>query len=150
MVHSSPQVSDLLDRYFPHCLRNRGRLPRQLVLLLRSRSNTVCSRYTFRPEESDSSLIVNVCDSENGDQQILSFREAESPHRKLTKRFHLSPRLVDVVLLIEQGCSNKEIAERLRLSPNTIRTLVEKLLERLNVSNRTQVASLARKCLDDV
>jgi DNA-binding CsgD family transcriptional regulator len=150
VVHSSPRVSDLLDRYFSDTSRSRIQLPRQLVLLLRSRSSTVCSRYTFRPEESDSSLIVTVCDSENGDQQILSFREIESPHRKLAKRFNLSPRLVDVVLLIEQGWSNKQIAEHLRLSPNTIRTLVEKLLDKLNVSNRTQIASVARQCLDDV
>jgi DNA-binding CsgD family transcriptional regulator len=150
VVHAAPQVSDLLDRYFPDSSRNRSQLPQPLVLLLRSRSGSVCSRYTFRLDESQSSLMVTVCDSENGDQQILSFREMESPHKKLTKRFDLSPRLVDVLLLIEEGCSNKQIAERLRLSPNTIRTLVEKLLHRMKVPNRTQAASIARKCLDDV
>ena len=92
---------------------------------------------------------MNVYDSDNGDQQVLSFREIEGSQSKLAKRFDLSPRLVDVLLLIEEGCSNKEIANRLGVSPNTSRTLVEKLLNRLNVSNRTQAASAARKCLDD-
>ena len=150
VVQSAPQVPDLLDRYFPDGSYNHSQLPRELVALLRSRSSAVCSRYIFRAEQSQSSLIISVCDSENGDQQILCFREVESPHRKLAKRFDLSPRLVDVLLLIEEGCSNKQIAEHLRISPNTIRTLVEKLLHRMNVSNRTQAASVARKCLDDV
>jgi DNA-binding CsgD family transcriptional regulator len=150
VVHSAPQVFDLLDRYFPDSMRNRSQLPRQLVLLLRSRSNALCSKYTFRSPEPQLSLMVAVCDSENGDQQILSFREIESSHAKLMKHFDLSPRLVDVLLLIEEGYANKQIAERLKISPNTIRTLVEKLLHRINVSNRTQAASVARKCLDDV
>jgi len=148
IVHSTPQVPDLLDRYFPGDLRTTDRLPQQLVLLLRTRPRGSCSKYTFRSEESQSSLIVTVGDSESGDQQILLFDQVQSPHTKLKDRFDLSPRLVDVLLLIEQGCSNKEIAERLHLSPNTIRTMVEKLLQRMNVSNRTQLASLARKSLD--
>jgi DNA-binding CsgD family transcriptional regulator len=150
VVHSAPRVFDLLDRYFPDSSRNRGQLPRELVVLLRSRSGGVCSRYTFRLDESQSSLMVTVCDSHNGDQQILSFREIESPRRKLTNHFDLSPRLVDVLLLIEEGCSNKQVAERLRLSPNTVRTLVESLLHKMKVQNRTQAASAARRCLDDL
>ncbi len=150
VVHSTPQVSDLLDQYFPDRLRNRHQLPRQLVQLLHARSRHVCSRHRFSSEDSQSFLMVTVCDSENGDQQILLFKETLSPHKKLTRRLDLSPRLVDVLLLIEEGYSNKEIAERLRLSPNTIRTLVEKLLRKINALNRTQAASLARKCLDEV
>jgi DNA-binding CsgD family transcriptional regulator len=149
VIHSAPHVSDLLDRYFPDPSRSRSQLPRQLVHLLRSRSGTVGSRYTFESVESQSSLIVTVADSENGDQQILSFREIESPRSKLTRRFDLSSRLVDVLLLVEEGHSNKQIAERLKLSPNTIRTQVEILLQRMKVPNRTQAASIARKCLDE-
>ena len=150
VVHSAPQVFDLLDRYFPDRLPSRSQLPRQLVRALRSRSNDGCSKHTFSsPAPSQASLTITVCDSVNGDQQILSFKETESPHRTLSKRLDLSPRLTDVLLLIEQGCSNKQIADRLRISPNTVRTLVEKLLHRINASNRTQAASMARKCLDE-
>jgi hypothetical protein len=38
VVHSTPQVSDLLDQYFLDRLRNRHQLPRQLVQLLHARS----------------------------------------------------------------------------------------------------------------
>lgn len=149
VVHSAPQVFDLLDRFFPDSSRDRSQLPRELVLRLRSRSGMSCSKYTFRsPERSQSSLVITVCDSQNGDQQILSFREIEPAQSKLAKRFDLSPRLIDVLLLIEEGCSNKQIAERLRISPNTARTQVEKLLHKMHVSNRTQAASVARRCID--
>jgi DNA-binding CsgD family transcriptional regulator len=150
VVQASSQVFDLLDDYFPDHVGNRGQLPRPLAQLLRSRGGTLCSTHTFRsPKKLQSSLVITVCDSENGDQQVLSFKEIESPRSKLTKRFDLSPRLIDVLLLIEEGCSNKQIAERLAISPNTIRTQVEKLLHRMNVANRTQAATLARRCLDE-
>lgn len=150
VVHATVHFSELLDRYFPGEPRSSQQLPQQLVLLLRNRAGIGRSTYTFSQADSQSSLILTVCDSENGDQQILLFREIESPRKKLARRFDLSPRLIDVSLLIEEGCSNKQIAERLDLSPNTIRTTVEKLLAKMGVSNRTQLASLVRKCLDDV
>jgi hypothetical protein len=48
VVHSIPQVSDLLGRYFPDHSRNLYRLPRQLVQLvqlLHARSSNVCSTH---------------------------------------------------------------------------------------------------------
>lgn len=149
VVHSTPNVADILARYFPDDANNRYQLPAQLVCVLRNRSGALCSKHEFRSQESESTLVVTACESENSDQLMLLFKEIESPRRKLSKRFDLSPRLVDVLLLVEEGCSNQQIADRLQLSPNTIRTTVEKLLHRLNVSNRTQAASLARRCLDD-
>jgi DNA-binding CsgD family transcriptional regulator len=150
VVHSTAQFTDLLDRYFPDDLRSRQRLPRPLVQSLKSCGRNVCSRHRFSSEDSQSSLTVTVCNSENGDQQLLLLKETVSPHKKLSKAFDLSPRLVDVLLLVEQGYSNKEIAGRLGLSPNTIRTLVEQLLRKINAVNRTRAASMARKCLDEV
>ena len=149
LVHSAPRVFDLLDRYFPDSGCARSRLPEKLVALLRSHSGAPCSSHTFQSQESQSSLLVTVCDSRNGDQQILSFKEVECPHTRLLKRFDLSPRLADVLLLVEEGCSNKQIAERLNLSPNTARTLVENLLHRMNATNRTQAAAMARRRLDE-
>ena len=146
VVHSTPQFSDLLDRYFPGVVRSQHQLPQDVTQLLRS----VGSKHNFISQDSQSALTVTVCNSQNGDQQILLLKETVSPHKKLSRALDLSPRLVDVLLLIEKGYSNKEIAGRLELSPNTIRTLVEQLLHRINALNRTQAASLARKYLDEV
>jgi len=150
VVHSTPQVFDLLDRYFSDDLPSRQRLPRCLVQLLQSCGRNVCSRRRFNSEDSQSFLTVTVRNSESGDQQILLLKETVSPQKKLSKALDLSPRLVDVLLLIEQGYSNKDIARRLELSPNTVRTLVEQLLRKINAVNRTRAASMARKYLDEV
>ena len=52
----------------------------------------------------------------------------------------LSEREVDVVKLVAEGMSNKEIASALTISTATVRTHVEHILEKLAVSGRTQAA----------
>jgi NarL family two-component system response regulator LiaR len=55
----------------------------------------------------------------------------------------LSRRERDVLALIVKGLSNEEIAERLVISPNTARHHVSACIQKLGVTNRTQVAVLA-------
>ncbi|WP_312008800.1 response regulator transcription factor [Nocardioides alcanivorans] len=43
--------------------------------------------------------------------------------------------------MVAEGLSNTEIAARLVLSPRTVEGHVEKLLQKLCVTNRTQVAA---------
>ena len=57
----------------------------------------------------------------------------------------LSEREIDVLRLIAQGFSNKEIAESLHLSQGTVRNYVSAILAKLEVSDRTQAAVLAIK-----
>lgn len=57
--------------------------------------------------------------------------------------FGLTPREVDVVQLMAEGLSNIEIAKRLQLSPSTISTHVEHILEKMGCTTRAQVASLS-------
>jgi len=53
----------------------------------------------------------------------------------------LSERERDVLSLIAEGCTNKEIGLRLGISPITARNHVSKVLEKLDVTNRTQAAT---------
>lgn len=55
----------------------------------------------------------------------------------------LSPRELDVVRLIGQGLSNKEIGTRLMLSDKTVKNHVANIFVKLNVNARTQVAIYA-------
>jgi DNA-binding CsgD family transcriptional regulator len=57
----------------------------------------------------------------------------------------LSAREMDVLVLIADGLSNKEIAARLSVSPNTVKTHVARVLEKLEVSRRTAALARARE-----
>ncbi len=55
----------------------------------------------------------------------------------------LTAREVDVLKLVSQGLSNQEIAERLEINENTVRTYVSQILGKLHLANRTQAALYA-------
>lgn len=54
----------------------------------------------------------------------------------------LSKREAEVYALIVEGCTNREIGERLYISENTARNHVSHILHKLGVSNRVQLASM--------
>ena len=57
----------------------------------------------------------------------------------------LSQREGDVLRLLAQGASNRDIAERLVLAEGTIKNHVSNILAKLHANNRTQAANLARE-----
>lgn len=57
----------------------------------------------------------------------------------------LSERELEVLALIAAGHSNKEIARRLDVSPNTVKTHIANLFEKLSVQRRTEAILRARE-----
>jgi DNA-binding CsgD family transcriptional regulator len=57
----------------------------------------------------------------------------------------ISPRELDVLREIAAGHSNKEIAAHLNVSPNTIKTHVSRLFEKLGAKGRTDAINKARE-----
>jgi len=57
----------------------------------------------------------------------------------------LSPREVEVLKLVAQGATNKEIADSLFISENTVKTHLSNILEKLHLANRSQAAAYAVK-----
>jgi len=55
----------------------------------------------------------------------------------------LSERELEVLQLVATGATNRQIAEKLYLSENTVRTYLAHILEKLNLENRAQVAAYA-------
>jgi DNA-binding CsgD family transcriptional regulator len=61
------------------------------------------------------------------------------------KSLGVTDREYEVLTLLAEGLANKEIARRLDLSPNTIKTHVARLYEKLEVERRTQAVQKARE-----
>jgi NarL family two-component system response regulator LiaR len=57
----------------------------------------------------------------------------------------LSPREKEVLSLVAEGRSNKAIAEALFVSPNTVKTHVASLLNKLHADSRVQLAAIAAR-----
>ncbi len=73
-----------------------------------------------------------------GVEFMLETPSMETGHRPLD----LTPRQATIVQMIAEGLRNADIAERLSISPHTVRRHVEALLRRLNVPNRAAAAVL--------
>ena len=55
----------------------------------------------------------------------------------------LSPREGEVLQLVAQGATNKEIADSLFISENTVKTHLRNIMEKLHLANRSQAAAYA-------
>jgi len=71
-------------------------------------------------------------------------RDATSTrHSSDAKRVGLTPREVEVLCLIREGLSNREIAERLYIGERTAQTHVQHILDKLDLSTRAAAAAFA-------
>jgi DNA-binding NarL/FixJ family response regulator len=77
-------------------------------------------------------LLTSVPDSDDVEEQPVP--------EELTQ---LPPRERDVLRLIGQGATNREIATQLHLAEGTVKTYVTHLLNRLSLKNRSQLAIYA-------
>ena len=71
--------------------------------------------------------------------RALAGAAVERPHLRGVARERLTPREVEVLALVAQGESNAEIARRLHVSVNTVRTHLHSLFMKLDVSGRTML-----------
>ena len=62
---------------------------------------------------------------------------------------HLTPRQVEVLRLLEQGCSTKQIAAELHLSNETVRNHIRRLFRALGVHSRLEAVAAARAASPD-
>jgi DNA-binding CsgD family transcriptional regulator len=75
--------------------------------------------------------------------------QAEADPLNLVRAARLSKRQMQVLHLLGEGKTNKEMAKALLLSPNTIKLHVSAILQRLKLGSRTQAALLSSKLLQD-
>jgi DNA-binding NarL/FixJ family response regulator len=77
----------------------------------------------------------------------LTRRIERAPFEKNTAALQslgVTDREYEVLELLAGGCSNKEIARRLEVSPNTVKTHVARLYEKLAVTKRIEAVQKAK------
>jgi len=60
-----------------------------------------------------------------------------------TGSIHLSQRELEVLKLAGEGLTNREIADRLVVNPGTVKTYLQRILEKLHLKNRAQAMAYA-------
>ena len=80
-------------------------------------------------------------------KEIVVVRDAEPfvVSQDRLEAFGITPREHEILTLIAAGLSNREIAEKLFLSENTIKTHSSRLFEKLNARRRTQAVQIAKQ-----
>ena len=68
--------------------------------------------------------------------RLRSHEQAPTPERPMP----LSDTQLEIVRLISSGLSNREIAARVHLSENTIKSHVQEVFRKLGVNNRVEAA----------
>lgn len=61
------------------------------------------------------------------------------------KQFGITKRELEILELIAQGMSNREIAEKLFVSENTVKTHSSRLFDKLGAKRRTQAVQIAKE-----
>ena len=97
---------------------------------------------------SSSSMLEAIRQVLSGDTYLsprLEVASANDGSQRDQARNVLTPRQRDVLAMLRQGKSNKEIARDLNLAEITVKLHVTAILRALGVENRTQAAILAAK-----
>lgn len=94
--------------------------------------------------KSINALLLNeiyICDQAK--ERMISFISNEQEKRKLHLRDPLTRREMEILKLICDGYSSKDISEKLFISINTVETHRKKILLKLNVKNTVGVVKYA-------
>jgi DNA-binding CsgD family transcriptional regulator len=67
------------------------------------------------------------------------------PDERRREDLRITPRELEILNLIAQGMSNREIAERLFVSENTVKTHSSRVFDKLGAKRRTQAVQLGKE-----
>lgn len=101
-------------------------------------------------KEMDSEQVINSIKAVAGGINVFCgnvFQSIKKENNAMRNpmNFDLTEREIDFLRLICDGCDNKEIAAQLYLAEGTVRNGISRLLEKLKLKDRTQLAVFAIK-----
>lgn len=71
---------------------------------------------------------------------LLNHAESPTQSNNIDK---ISRKEQEVIILVSQGCRNREIAEKLSISEQTVKAHISNIFRKVNVNNRSQLVPLA-------
>jgi two-component system response regulator DegU len=78
--------------------------------------------------------------------KVIESLQNKYERKRLREEDHsLSQREIEVLKLVAEGCSNKEISDKLFISPHTTRNHITNIFEKLNCHSRTRAVIEARR-----
>ena len=87
-----------------------------------------------------------------GKKEVLVFKEVPAPsaqpfslNAERQKKLGITKRELEILELIAQGMSNREIAEKLFVSENTVKTHSSRLFDKLSARRRTQAVQIGKE-----
>jgi DNA-binding NarL/FixJ family response regulator len=98
--------------------------------------------------ESAAQVVQTVRSAARGESLIAPYMLARLLHglqrpRSQDTSTPLTPRELEVLTELSLGLDNEEIAKRLKMSPNTVRTHVQNILSKLHVHSKLEAVSRA-------
>jgi DNA-binding NarL/FixJ family response regulator len=106
---------------------------------------SVAKGETIMPPNMTGSLFSQIIEQSSNGNSSRNGTENHLPiNNKSIKSIQLTKREQEIVHLIAEGLSNKEIGLKLHLSHFTIKSYVHNLLEKLSLKSRVQIAIYAR------
>jgi len=79
------------------------------------------------------------------DEAAPTTAEPFLPDEKKRENLGITPREFEVLVLIAEGMSNREIAEKLFVSENTVKTHSSRVFDKLGAKRRTQAVQLGKE-----
>ena len=135
------EIFDLYDdlkKNFNHSTKGQGEKLPSLITLIPFRKENYCCRGFFLDDPTASSQKA---------PHIMVLIEKVSKHRQVNltefkERFLLTERHVDILKLLVNGATNKEMADMLYVTEDTIKGHLKHIMRRLGVNTRTEVLSM--------
>jgi DNA-binding NarL/FixJ family response regulator len=128
LAFASTAARELFDRYFSE---NGAGLPDSMASWLVARRQQATSE-PLRIDAGDRALVIEFVDG-----ALLLEEQHRMPR--------LTPREREILGLVAAGRTNAEIAERLCVSPGTVRRHLENVFRKLGVHTRTAAAAFVRE-----
>jgi DNA-binding CsgD family transcriptional regulator len=75
---------------------------------------------------------------------VVHLQRASYPHnaiRRVASEYHLTDREQEALLGISMGLTSKELAKRMSISPNTVKTFLRTIMIKMGVTTRTGILS---------